>query len=137
MKDNYDWIAGWVILLLVAYALYKAIKQRRAERAAAGQRLHLLPGPETRTLLMNSKRPSRRRHGAARLPAWLRPIELVTLLTEHIVPYLPGFDLDPKDIRFLGTPIDLIASKGLSEFSRRYRDRFHRGQNRRVSPLGA
>ena len=35
-------------------------------------------------------------------------------VTEHIVPYLPGFDLDPKDIRFLGTPIDLIAFKGLS-----------------------
>ena len=33
-------------------------------------------------------------------------------VTEHIVPYLPGFDLEPKDIRFLGTPIDLIASKG-------------------------
>jgi hypothetical protein len=32
-------------------------------------------------------------------------------VTEHIVPYLPGFDLDPKDIRFLGTPIDLIAFK--------------------------
>jgi predicted Holliday junction resolvase-like endonuclease len=34
-------------------------------------------------------------------------------VTEHIVPYLPGFDLDPKDIRFLGSPIDLIAFKGL------------------------
>ena len=30
-------------------------------------------------------------------------------LTEHVVPYLPGFNLDPKDVRFLGTPIDLIA----------------------------
>jgi predicted Holliday junction resolvase-like endonuclease len=35
-------------------------------------------------------------------------------VTEHIVPYLPGFDLDPKDIRFLGTPIDLIAFNGLN-----------------------
>lgn len=35
-------------------------------------------------------------------------------LTEHIVPYLPGSDLDPKDIRFLGTPIDLIAFSGLN-----------------------
>jgi predicted Holliday junction resolvase-like endonuclease len=35
-------------------------------------------------------------------------------VTEHIVPYLPGFDFDPKDIRFLGTPIDLIAFKGLN-----------------------
>ena len=33
-------------------------------------------------------------------------------MTEHIVPYLPGFDLNPKDIRFLGTPIDLISFKG-------------------------
>ena len=36
-------------------------------------------------------------------------------VTEHIVPYLPGFDLNPKDIRFLGTPIDLIAFKGLND----------------------
>jgi predicted Holliday junction resolvase-like endonuclease len=35
-------------------------------------------------------------------------------VTEHIVPYLPGFDFDPKDLRFLGTPIDLIAFKGLN-----------------------
>lgn len=35
-------------------------------------------------------------------------------VTEHIVPYLPGFDFDPKDVRFLGTPIDLIAFKGLN-----------------------
>ena len=35
-------------------------------------------------------------------------------VTEHIVPYFPGFDLDPKDIRFLGTPIDLIAFNGLN-----------------------
>ena len=36
------------------------------------------------------------------------------MVTEHIAPYLPGFDLDPKDIRFLGSPIDLIAFKGLN-----------------------
>ena len=35
-------------------------------------------------------------------------------VTEHIVPYLPGFNIDPKDIRFLGTPIDLIAFSGLN-----------------------
>jgi predicted Holliday junction resolvase-like endonuclease len=33
---------------------------------------------------------------------------------EGEVPYLPDFDLDPEDIRFLGTPIDLIAFKGLN-----------------------
>ncbi len=35
-------------------------------------------------------------------------------VTEHIVPYLPGFDFDAKDVRFLGTPIDLIAFNGLN-----------------------
>ena len=30
------------------------------------------------------------------------------------MPYLPGFNLDPKDVRFLGTPIDLIAFDGLN-----------------------
>ena len=42
-------------------------------------------------------------------------------VTEHIVPYLPGFDLNPKDIRFLGTPIDLIAFKGRSDLWKRLR----------------
>ena len=41
-------------------------------------------------------------------------------MTEHIVPYLPGFDLDPKDIRFLGTPIDLVAFKGLPQRTMRW-----------------
>jgi len=31
-------------------------------------------------------------------------------VTEHIVPYLPGFNLDPKDVRFLGTPIRATTS---------------------------
>jgi predicted Holliday junction resolvase-like endonuclease len=38
-------------------------------------------------------------------------------VAEHIVPYFPGFDFNPKDIRFLGTPIDLIAFKGLNDAS--------------------
>ena len=51
------------------------------------------------------------------------------MVTEHIAPYLPGFDLDPKDVRFLGSPIDLIAFKGTQCFRRRRRNRVHRGQD--------
>lgn len=36
-------------------------------------------------------------------------------VTEHIVPYLPGFSFNPKDVRFLGTPIDLVIFDGLCE----------------------
>ena len=34
---------------------------------------------------------------------------------EHIVPYLPEFAYNPQDVRFLGSPIDLVVFDGLSE----------------------
>jgi len=34
-------------------------------------------------------------------------------MTEHIVPYLPGFGYNPADARFIGSPIDLIVFDGL------------------------
>lgn len=36
-------------------------------------------------------------------------------VTEHFVPYLPEFSYNPKDARFLGTPIDFIIFDGLDE----------------------
>jgi predicted Holliday junction resolvase-like endonuclease len=38
-------------------------------------------------------------------------------VTEHLVPYFPNFPYNPKDARFLGTPVDLIMFDGLSEES--------------------
>lgn len=34
-------------------------------------------------------------------------------MTEHMVPYLPGFGFNPSDARFVGSPIDLIVFDGL------------------------
>jgi predicted Holliday junction resolvase-like endonuclease len=34
---------------------------------------------------------------------------------EQLVPYLPGFPYDPKDVRFLGSPVDLVVFDGLAE----------------------
>ncbi len=34
---------------------------------------------------------------------------------EQLVPYLPGFGFNPKDARFLGTPVDLVVFDGLSD----------------------
>jgi predicted Holliday junction resolvase-like endonuclease len=50
-------------------------------------------------------------------------------VTEHLVPFLLRFDLDPKDVRFQGTPIDLIAFSGFGGC----RDRVHRDQNGAIS----
>jgi predicted Holliday junction resolvase-like endonuclease len=36
-------------------------------------------------------------------------------LTEHLIPYFPDFEYNPKDARFLGTPVDFIVFDGLSE----------------------
>ncbi len=33
---------------------------------------------------------------------------------EQLLPYLPDFPFDPKDVRFLGAPVDLIVFDGLS-----------------------
>jgi predicted Holliday junction resolvase-like endonuclease len=35
-------------------------------------------------------------------------------VTEHLAPYLTDFPYDPKDVRFLGTPVDLIVFDGLN-----------------------
>jgi predicted Holliday junction resolvase-like endonuclease len=34
--------------------------------------------------------------------------------TEHLAPLFPGFEFDPRDARFLGSPIDFIVFDGLS-----------------------
>jgi predicted Holliday junction resolvase-like endonuclease len=34
---------------------------------------------------------------------------------EQMIPYLPGFPFNPKDVRFLGSPIDLVVFDGLAE----------------------
>jgi predicted Holliday junction resolvase-like endonuclease len=36
-------------------------------------------------------------------------------ITEHLIPYFPDFEYNPKDARFLGTPVDFIVFDGLSE----------------------
>ena len=34
---------------------------------------------------------------------------------EQLVPYLPSFAYNPKDVRFLGSPVDLVVFDGLTE----------------------
>lgn len=38
-------------------------------------------------------------------------------ITEHLIPYFPDFPYNPKDARFLGSPVDLVVFDGLSEDS--------------------
>jgi len=34
---------------------------------------------------------------------------------EQLIPYLPDFPYNPKDVRFLGSPIDLVVFEGLAD----------------------
>jgi predicted Holliday junction resolvase-like endonuclease len=34
---------------------------------------------------------------------------------EQLTPYLPGFSFNPKDARFLGSPVDFVVFDGLDE----------------------
>lgn len=36
-------------------------------------------------------------------------------VTEHVVPFFPGFNHNPKDARFIGTPVDFVVFDGLDE----------------------
>ncbi|MFN0095672.1 MAG: Holliday junction resolvase-like protein [Dehalococcoidia bacterium] len=36
-------------------------------------------------------------------------------VTEHLTPYLEGFPYNPKDVRFIGSPVDLVVFDGLDE----------------------
>jgi predicted Holliday junction resolvase-like endonuclease len=36
-------------------------------------------------------------------------------VSEQVVPWLPGFEWNPRDARFLGAPVDFIVFDGLDE----------------------
>ncbi len=36
-------------------------------------------------------------------------------IVEHLVPYLPNFNYNPKDARFVGSPVDFVVFDGLSD----------------------
>lgn len=52
--------------------------------------------------------------GAIRADAVARSLAVtVGKVSEQLVPYLPGFSYNPKDARFLGSPVDFVVFDGL------------------------
>jgi len=52
--------------------------------------------------------------GAIRQDAIQRSLAVtVGKVSEQLVPYLPDFHFNPKDVRFLGSPVDLVVFDGL------------------------
>jgi predicted Holliday junction resolvase-like endonuclease len=40
---------------------------------------------------------------------------IIGKVSEHLLPYMPNFAFNPKDVRFIGSPIDLIIFNGMDE----------------------
>ena len=78
--------------------------------AAAGA----LAGVALTLLMVWLTRPLRER--AARKDAVLRSRAVIAgQVVEQLTPYLPSFPYNPKDARFLGSPVDLVVFDGLDE----------------------
>jgi len=53
---------------------------------------------------------------AVRKDAVRRSVAVTTgKVVEQLVPYLPGFPFNPRDARFLGSPVDFVVFDGLNE----------------------
>ena len=53
---------------------------------------------------------------AIRIDAVQRSLAVTTgKVYEQLVPYLPDFPFNPKDARFLGSPVDFVVFDGLSD----------------------
>ena len=53
---------------------------------------------------------------AVRLDAVQRSLAVTAgKVYEQLVPYLPEFRFNPKDVRFLGSPVDFVVFDGLSD----------------------
>ena len=54
--------------------------------------------------------------GAIRQDAIQRSLAVtIGKVSEQLVPYLPDFPFNPKDARFLGSPVDLVVFDGMDE----------------------
>lgn len=68
---------------------------------------------EARSLLTEWKQEQERsiRHDAAQRSQAVTTGKVM----EHLVPYLPNFNYNPKDARFIGSPIDFVVFDGLND----------------------
>lgn len=114
------------LLALVVVVLYVVTRIRAAELAAALgslQRQFQARVEEQRRVLEE--------HYRLALESWKREVEetirqdaveksrAVTAgkVREHLVPYLPEFPYNPRDVRFIGSPVDLVVFDGLDDGS--------------------
>lgn len=115
--------ASVIVFLLIRYYLLKADISERAQRSFEGWRDRELEA-ERGQLWRAAQAES-----AAAMERWRIETEatvradairrssavIVGKVTEHLTPYMGVFPYNPKDARFMGTPVDLVVFDGMSE----------------------
>ena len=108
-----------VIALLVSQLIAARRKLRALEEGFAGERSRiateqlLIARREAQVSLVEWKQ---REEESIRQDAIKRSQSVIVgKVTEHVVPFLPDFPWNPKDARFIGSPIDFLVFDGLDE----------------------
>ncbi len=117
-----------VSMVALVFLAYKYVSVRGRIADVARQEFEMWRQREIATLRQESLEMARR-EARLEFEQWSRQYEQsvrqdaiqrsqsVTLgkVIEHFVPYLPGFSYNPKDARFIGSPIDFVVFDGLTD----------------------
>jgi predicted Holliday junction resolvase-like endonuclease len=112
-------LGGVVIVALVLVIVVRGMAARTFERWRAAELGRIRKEAETLA----------QREAAVALEAWKRSSETTIRVdavnrshavvrgkvTEHLAPYLGEFPFNPRDVRFIGSPIDLVVFDGLDD----------------------
>jgi predicted Holliday junction resolvase-like endonuclease len=120
-----------IVVILIPLYLYAKIRlghlQSEVDSLARAQ-YHAWRDREVETMRMEQKSIAER-EAATVLEQWKMAYEttiredaigrskavIIGKVTEHLVPYMPDFPYNPKDARFIGSPVDLIVFDGADE----------------------
>ena len=119
--------AAALILLLASQIVAARRKVRTLQESFAQRQQDWIDGEKTR--IVGEQMLVARREAQVSLTEWKQREEdairqdaikrsqsvIVGKVTEHMVPFLPDFPWNPKDARFIGSPIDFLVFDGLDE----------------------
>ncbi len=112
-------LSALTFALVVLLLLYVSLRGRMEERARAlfeGWRSNSLEREASERAAILCREWALEQETRIRKDAVERSEAVVRgRVTEHLLPFFPGFPYNPRDARFLGSPVDFVVFSGLSE----------------------
>lgn len=101
-----SWILVGLIFFLVLWLVILLLKEKELRQKLSTLRVEVL---EEAALVIKQKEKELRKDAVRRSHSVIKG-----KVAEQIAPYLPGFKYDPRDCRFLGSPVDFVVFDGLA-----------------------